>query len=57
MLCQLPLSATVITQCIEDESELPVIKKSILKEKLFGDEDQAKFECALHSQLIHENIV
>lgn len=57
MLCQLPLSPTVITQCLEDESELPVIKKAIIKEKLFGNLEQAQFECALHSQLNHENIV
>lgn len=57
VLCQLPLSATIITQCIEDESETPVIKKSIIKEKLFGNLEQAQFECALHSQLNHDNIV
>jgi len=37
ILSQLALSPAVISLCIEDESDLCVVKKAISKEKLFGE--------------------
>ncbi len=37
--------------------QVPVVKKSISKELLFGEYESAQRECAIHSQLDHPNII
>jgi hypothetical protein len=51
VLCQLALSPTIVSLAVENESDTSVIKKSILKEKLFSEQgiNSARLECVVQS--------
>ena len=50
-LCEIPLAPTVISLAVEDESNQTVVKKSILKKKLFSNtsHESAKQEATIQS--------